>query len=157
MLQNDHTARTISEKTGTTMTDQVSPADERIFAFRQLPTGPTAPGEAREWSLKVLTCWDLTSVADDLQTVVTELVTNSLRAGADAIHALIQWQWSADTVELQVWDDAPGRPQLRQPDFVAETGRGLFIVAALSTAWGHHPGIDGGKVVWARFTTPTRR
>ncbi|GAA4610561.1 hypothetical protein GCM10023195_43820 [Actinoallomurus liliacearum] len=32
----------------------------------------------------------------------------------------------------------------------------LFIVEALSTAWGHHPGTDGGKVVWARFTTPAR-
>ncbi|MEV5706544.1 ATP-binding protein [Actinoallomurus sp. NPDC052274] len=149
--------RTISdEKTDTTMTERVPPAEERIFAFRQLPPGPTAPGEAREWSAKVLARWDLTGLADDLQTVVTELVTNALRAGAGAVHALIEWRWGTDTVELQVWDDAPGRPQLRQPDFVAETGRGLFIVEALSTAWGHHPGADGGKVVWARFTTPAR-
>ena len=139
------------------MTDRVSPEEERIFAFRQLPTGPTAAGEAREWSAKVLACWDLADHADDLQTVVTELVTNSLRAGAGAIHALIEWRWNAEALEVQVWDDAPGRPQLRQPDFVAETGRGLFIVAALSTAWGHHPAADGGKVVWARFATPTAR
>ncbi|MCO5970896.1 ATP-binding protein [Actinoallomurus soli] len=137
------------------MTERESPPDERLFAFRQLPPAPTAPGEAREWAAKVLARWNLTGVADDLQTAVTESVTNALRAGAGSIHALIEWHWSTDTVELQVWDDAPGRPQPRRPDFVAETGRGLFIVEALSTAWGHHPGADGGKVVWARFTTST--
>lgn len=136
------------------MADHPPYEDERTaLAFRQLPADPTAPGEAREWSAKVLARWDLPDLADDLQTVVTELVTNALRARARAIHALIEWWWSADRVEVQVWDDAPGSPRLQEPDFVAETGRGLFIVDALSTAWGHHPGADGGKVVWARFAS----
>ena len=139
------------------MADQGSYEDEQVLAFRQLPTGPTAPGEAREWSVKVLTRWSLSDLADDLQTVVTELVTNSLRAGARTINALIEWRWAGGVVEVQVWDDAPGVPLLRQPDFVAETGRGLFIVDALSAAWGHHPGADGGKVVWARFAVPPSR
>ena len=70
------------------MTDRVSPEEERIFAFRQLPTGPTAAGEAREWSAKVLACWDLAALTDDLQTVVTDgRVTTGPADAATALDA----------------------------------------------------------------------
>lgn len=96
-------------------------------------------------------------ISNDVQTVISELVTNALRAGTGAIHALLTWRWAENMVELQIWDDAAGVPAMREPDFAAETGRGLFIVAALSAAWGHHPGADGGKVVWARFAPERSR
>lgn len=131
------------------MADHVRYEDERALAFRQLPADTTAPGEARDWSAKVLARWDM-PLADDVQTVVSELVTNALRSGARAIHALLTARWGAG-VEVRIWDDGPGVPLMREPDFIAETGRGLFIVDALSAAWGHHPGADGGKVVWARL------
>jgi hypothetical protein len=48
---------------------------------------------------------------------------------------------------------------LREPDFLAESGRGLLVVASLSDQWGYCPAPEGqdrsaeqGKVVWAAFS-----
>ena len=47
---------------------------------------------------------------------------------------------------------------LREPDCLAESGRGLVVVASLSEQWGYCPAPEGreqggeeGKVVWAAF------
>jgi anti-sigma regulatory factor (Ser/Thr protein kinase) len=49
-------------------------------------------------------------LTDDAQTVVTELVTNSVQAGAGEIGVLIEWH--RGVIEIRVWDDAPGEPRL---------------------------------------------
>ena len=50
----------------------------------------------------------------------------------------------------------PGRaaPVLRASGSLAETGRGLHIICALSDRWGYTAPSDTGKVVWATFTSP---
>ena len=42
-------------------------------------------------------------------------------------------------------------PTLRTPGSLAETGRGLHIICALSDQWGYTTPDDAGKVVWALF------
>jgi anti-sigma regulatory factor (Ser/Thr protein kinase) len=124
---------------------------ERMFAVRNLPACLKAPGEAREWSADALARWGVPYLADDMQMVAGELVTNSVQAGAKAITVLMEWHRRHDLVEVRVWDDGPGEPQPQAPDFITERGRGLFLVEQLSAKWGHHPARDGGKVVWAQF------
>lgn len=50
-----------------------------------------------------------------------------------------------------VADPSSAPPAPREPDGLAETGRGLHIVAALSDGWGHSPPEPAGKTVWARI------
>jgi len=41
-----------------------------------------------------------------------------------------------------------------EPDFVAETGRGLSVVEGLSKQWGWTPLDAGRKAVWAALALP---
>ena len=63
--------------------------------------------------------------------------------------------WTSRVV-CSVRDPSTQGPMTRTPDFIAESGRGLHLVASCSDAWGWHPLAGAGKVVWALFPTPGR-
>lgn len=114
-----------------------------------LPCDPAAARVARSLAVSAVEAWGLLDVRDDVELVVSELVTNALRLGA-RIALLIALRPGTDQIEVAVWDDAPGVPEPRPQRPDAESGRGLFIVGARADAWGCRPGRDGvGKVTWA--------
>jgi serine/threonine-protein kinase RsbW len=78
--------------------------------------------------------------------VVSELVTNALRAGCSS--ADLNIEVGSEAVRVGVIDDGPGVPvvQLAEPEDVR--GRGLFLVAALAEDWGVRR-TERGKEVWA--------
>jgi two-component sensor histidine kinase len=87
---------------------------------------------------------------DDVVLVVSELVTNSVRAGAAAID--VELDVHEDCVELQVADDAPGWPYVHHAAVEDVNGRGLEIVAELADEWHTRP-LERGKrvtVSWNR-------
>ena len=85
-------------------------------------------------------------ITDDAQLVVSELVANAVNAGAGA--AMVTLDLHHSHLRLAVEDNARGVPELIDAAATADHGRGLQIVAALSTGWGVSP--DGaGKEVWA--------
>jgi hypothetical protein len=45
---------------------------------------------------------------------------------------------------------APAGPSVTGPGPLRASGRGLAIVAALASRWGHHAG-PGGRTVWFEF------
>ncbi|TDT95893.1 histidine kinase-like protein [Streptomyces sp. 846.5] len=53
-------------------------------------------------------------------------------------------------VVCAVSDPSSSGPVTREPDWVAESGRGLHLVDSFSQSWGWHP-VAAGKVVWALF------
>ncbi len=109
----------------------------------------TAPRTARALAVAAVEAWGLPDVRDNVELVVSELVTNALRLGS-RIAFLIVLRSGTDQIEVAVWDDGPGVPEPRPQCPDAESGRGLFIVAARSTAWGCRPARDGvGKITWA--------
>jgi anti-sigma regulatory factor (Ser/Thr protein kinase) len=121
---------------------------------------PQSVGAARDFGLATLRRWTVADRTDDIAVVLSELLTNALRHGADQpAHpvrvALVQ---PARFVLVVVTD--PGRqvPVLREPDYLAESGRGLHVINALSDTWGYTTPTDVGKAVWAlfavRFTEP---
>ena len=55
---------------------------------------------------------------------------------------------------LGVTDPSKAAPIPQGLSPIAETGRGLHIVCALSDRWGYTVLSDTGKVVWAVFTSP---
>ncbi|MFF5260238.1 ATP-binding protein [Actinomadura viridis] len=127
------------------------------FGKRNVPAGDQAPAQVRRWAAGLLMRWGRADVVQDAMTVLTELVTNASQAGAVRVVVVIEPDAGPDVIEVCVWDDAPGVPRMREPDFCAERGRGLFMVDALAVSWGHHRLLHGpghpGKVVWAALAS----
>lgn len=135
----------------------------RYFALDLRPV-PHSVTCARRHARQVLTAWRLADVADDGELIVSELVTNAIRAVATitkpgvlpSVRLRMTGQDSA--VHIAVWDadDALARPA-EAPALDAASGRGLAIVEALSHRWGWQPAADGGKVIWALLSAPSPR
>lgn len=118
------------------------------------------PGTCRAIIRASLAAHNMAGLADDAATVTTEIAANAvraMRAEADAgrladqtpVIVLGAGYW-AHGIRIEVWDKAPGVPVLREPDWAAESGRGLFIVNELTGgSWGCRPAGDGAKVVHA--------
>ena len=86
------------------------------------------------------------TAGEDAELVISELVTNCLRAEAHTFSIAIEAHHSR--VTLCTIDDAPGVPAPRSARPTDDTGRGLAIVEALSNQWGVRPG-PHSKTVWA--------
>jgi anti-sigma regulatory factor (Ser/Thr protein kinase) len=105
----------------------------------------TARASARAW----LSQWGRGDLSDDTEAVVAELVANAVQASERAATPVaLRLVLAPGSVVVEVFDNAPGVPAPREADHIAESGRGLHLVAALSRDWGWAPA-RGGKVVWA--------
>lgn len=87
-------------------------------------------------------------VSDSLELIASELVGNVYRHGGGEVELRVDV--AGDSVLLEVSDPDEGHPRLRCAGADEESGRGLFLVEAVSTAWGVTPRPDGGKSVWAQ-------
>ncbi len=83
--------------------------------------------------------------------MTSEVVTNALRHGAGDV--TLGMDAGAAAVRVEVGDASPRHPTCTDAEETAEGGRGMSIVAALSSAWGV---VDDppGKIVW--FEVPTQ-
>ncbi|GLW64082.1 ATP-binding protein [Actinomadura rubrobrunea] len=138
---------------------------------------PNAPYWARRHTEAILNEWRVRAVAADAALVVTELVTNAVKAtglldaAAYQDYALrpqsvpyaklvaagvvrLRLSHSPGRLLVEVWDRCDDPPDEQLPDFVSEGGRGLFIVGAYCEKWGWYPAQGGGKVVWAELAAP---
>jgi Histidine kinase-like ATPase domain len=85
--------------------------------------------------------------AEDIELVASELATNAIR------HAMTPFEMSihigSQQIRLEVTDASPAPPILNE---ASRSRHGLHIVSALAERWGVDA-VDGGKTVWAEFTT----
>ncbi len=102
----------------------------------------------------------MNDLAVDIELPVSELVTNAVNATAGQQQAAIRLQLSSDSasVLVEVWDADPEPPAPKDltedgtPDLQEEGGRGLFLVAALSSRWDWYRTREPpGKVVWCEL------
>jgi anti-sigma regulatory factor (Ser/Thr protein kinase) len=97
--------------------------------------------------------WGLTQLTEDVELLVSELVTNAIAApqSGDRISPVRLWLRADRTqVLILVWDASPQPPAPVDADDDAESGRGLLLVEAVSQKWDwYFPQGTGGKVVWA--------
>ena len=108
-------------------------------------------GSARRAVRQALQEPGLTWLADDVGTVVSELATNALLHARSEFTVVLTVE--RERLLVSVVDESPVLPRLRRfggPG--STTGRGLQLVAALSTAWGVvRPTASGGKETWCEF------
>ncbi|MGC5364030.1 ATP-binding protein [Streptomyces sp. DT24] len=130
----------------------------------ELVARPEAARSARRHVRDALNAWQITAGrCDDTELVVSELVGNTVRhsAGAqtatDSVPVVLTLSYvSAEgCLRVEVTDRSSRQPRYRgRPGDDAESGRGLFLVEAVSKEWGCISMPGGGKTVWCRIEAP---
>lgn len=128
--------------------------------YLELRAWSGAATHARHHATAVL--WDLglKELIEPVELVVSEIVTNSIRASwalassdetEDDSPAIRFWLSVEDSgVLVLVWDASPSMPQQQELQLDAESDRGLLLVEMFSAAWGSFElANEPGKVVWA--------
>lgn len=127
---------------------------------------PNAVALARLHTADVLLGWGVScDVVETAKLLVSELATNAVRhseggeapvlpfssqSGVQTFELLLEVVSGA--VRLSVWDRDMRPPVLKEVGVDAMGGRGIFIVAVMSRAWGYYPARGmPGKVVWAEI------
>jgi anti-sigma regulatory factor (Ser/Thr protein kinase) len=118
---------------------------------RHFPPQEASVPKARRFALGVLGDWGVERRVDDLRLCLSEVATNALlHGGSPAAGFTVCLMWRDGAVLLEVHDDGAGRPARRDPGPEDGHGRGLFLVQALSDAWGVRDE-PPGKTVWSLF------
>jgi anti-sigma regulatory factor (Ser/Thr protein kinase) len=107
--------------------------------------------------------WGLPELAEAVELVLSELVTNAVRASHGLTGCRYDGRWRPGKppvrlwlrsdrrrVLVQVWDGNHRLPERQEPGPDAEHGRGLLIVERMSESFGSYR-LEGctGKIVWA--------
>ena len=121
----------------------------RVRAAAELIVGtePDAVPRAR-WLVRSALSGVHPEVAADAELVVSELVTNAALHGEAPITVRV---FLDGWVRVEVEDARRAAPIVPRKNTEAMTGRGLAMVAALSSGWGMGLAAGGGKVVWAEL------
>ncbi|WP_439678390.1 SpoIIE family protein phosphatase [Embleya sp. MST-111070] len=106
---------------------------------------PMAVATARQAVAEQLGVWGLEEMAFTTELIVSELLTNAVRyAGGPIGLRLVR----DAALVCEITDPSNTQPRLRRAHWTDEGGRGLFLVAQLSTRWGCRYGRQG-KTIWA--------
>jgi hypothetical protein len=111
--------------------------------------------------------WGLSGLSDTADLIVSELVTNAVRACQDchlpaqvtlklSMEGRLPLEGADRLVRIEVWDPDPSLPgPAGDVGPLDESGRGLHLVDAMSGGrWGARRCPEGGKVVWAELAPP---
>lgn len=134
-------------------------------ATLRLAAVPCAAPIARRHVRLTLDTWGLDTLCDTAALLVSELVTNAIRAsangearsrepGGEPSTITVSLARTGTGVAIEVWDASPTAPVVSEPDPLDEGGRGLFLVGIFCRGWGHYPADGGGKVVWCDLDVP---
>jgi anti-sigma regulatory factor (Ser/Thr protein kinase) len=113
----------------------------------QLSPDPRSPSQARRFVREALGDSTSRDVVEDVQLVVSELVTNSVRHAnlRPDQHVTLSIERADDVVRIEVRDGGPSFRREPSAPPAGGGGLGLRIVERLSHSWG----IDEPGVVWA--------
>jgi hypothetical protein len=127
--------------------DTMAPIRPTVLRPRRisLPAGPAAAAEARSQVTAAIHAWDI-PVAPTVATLLTsELVTNAIRHEAGET-ILMVITCICGQLRVDVHDTSCAMPVPVDAPADAETGRGLMLVASMSTNWGSYRTPDGKAV-----------
>jgi anti-sigma regulatory factor (Ser/Thr protein kinase) len=134
-----------------------------------LPAMASSVATARMHVRRLLGRWRLPALVDDVELVVSEMITNAIKA-TNVVPARASYPELYDRLEVvclcvylrpdvllvEVWDprQEPPVPRAALPE--DEGGRGLLLVESLTSGWGTRWPKTGGKVVWAAVPLEVR-
>ncbi|MGW3635485.1 ATP-binding SpoIIE family protein phosphatase [Streptomyces sp. NPDC005122] len=124
-------------------------AAEDVSCLR-LRNDPAAAGQARRHVRAQLTAWDLDEVIMTTELVVSELVGNVVRHASGPITLRLL---RGRTLVCEVADASPVMPRIRRAADTDEGGRGLQLIAAVSSRWGARY-TASGKCIWTEQLLP---
>ncbi|WUF59824.1 SpoIIE family protein phosphatase [Streptomyces decoyicus] len=125
--------------------------DTHQVASWDLSTDPAVVGSARALAGQQLSEWGLDELLFTTELIVSELVTNAIRHGTGPITLRLIRQ---DALICEVSDASSTSPRLRHARTTDEGGRGLFIVAQLTSRWGTRY-TPIGKIIWTEQSMPS--
>ncbi|MFG2145851.1 ATP-binding protein [Streptomyces sp. NPDC048696] len=113
---------------------------------QQLHACPEALTVVRRTVRAHLDSWGLGDLADPAALCVTELLAN-VDKHTGSTECLLTLHHHGDRIRATVRDTARTLPIAREPDLLAESGRGLFLIEHTAHAWGA-TATTTGKEVW---------
>ncbi|MFE3996913.1 SpoIIE family protein phosphatase [Streptomyces goshikiensis] len=124
------------------------PADH--IAEWEVPFEPSAVGTIRAKATAQLEEWGLSELSFAAELVLSELITNAIRHGAEPVRVRLLFD---RVLTCEVFDGSSSSPRLHYATTTDEGGRGLFLVAQLSRRWGARYTPEG-KVIWSEQPLP---
>jgi hypothetical protein len=145
------------------------PVKNPFVSSISLPAMASSVATARLHTRLLMDRWRLRAAVDDAELVVSEMVTNAIKA-TNVIPPQARYPQLYDCLEvvclglsllnsgllIEVWDPKQEPPRRREVTLDDEGGRGLLLVESLASRWGTRWPPTGGKVVWALLTIQNR-
>lgn len=137
--------------------DADEPADDVTLLFVHIPmelraeaeldivAEPAAAGVGRRFLESTLRVWGCPHLQETAALLASEVLTNAVRHARGSVS--LRLRLSDQELIIEVADQSRRLPVPRVVDAFAESGRGLFLVEALSSSWGAVPTVYG-KTVW---------
>ena len=121
-------------------------------ATLELPRALASVRLARRFVAKKLDEWDLGEISDDALLVASELAANAITHAESECR--IRLSLKPASFRIDVFDSGDGTPEPQPASATLEHGRGLHLVAAITSAWGLEVVPGFGKLVWAELARP---
>ncbi|MCW7942202.1 histidine kinase [Streptomyces hygroscopicus] len=118
--------------------------DPAQIAEWHVPRDPAEVAPVRAACARRLTEWGLEQIAFTVELILSELITNAIRYGAEPITVRLLRDRA---LICEVSDGSSTSPRLRRANVTDEGGRGLFLVAQFAERWGTRY-TPNGKVIW---------
>ena len=128
---------------------------EVISARATFGKSVASSGDARRFMTATLHEWDVDELLDQVNLLVSELVTNAVvHADSEAEVAVVL---TTDALRVEVADEGGGMAIRKDAELLDTSGRGISLVDTISTRWGVNPRAGGGKTIWFELEPPSRR
>ena len=115
----------------------------------ELPQELASVRTARQFVDEMLVEWKIDELRDDALLVVSELTANAITHAQSS--CLLRLSVNDSALRIEVVDTGEGTPEPQPSSSTKEHGRGLHLIAALTTAWGMEVIPGEGKLVWAEL------